>query len=104
MSSFMRFSICATYCTLSLNEVLEQLESYRKKEQQIELLRYELQHAKQVSPTELIEAMTFQTRDADGSQTDLYPKDVPGIALSYQHIAAQLNEEAVAKLFGVEKQ
>ena len=42
-----------------LNEVLERLESYRKKEQQIELLRYELQHAKQVSPTELIEAMTF---------------------------------------------
>ena len=33
-----------------LNEVLERLESYRKKEQQIELLRYELQHAKQVSP------------------------------------------------------
>lgn len=31
-----------------LNEVLERLESYRKKEQQIELLRYELQHAKQV--------------------------------------------------------
>ena len=81
-----------------LNEVLERLESYRKKEQQIELLRYELQHAKQVSPTELIEAMTFQTRDADGSQTDLYPKDVPGIALSYQHIAAQLNEEAVGEL------
>ena len=71
-----------------LNEVLERLESYRKKEQQIELLRYELQHAKQVSPTELIEAMTFQTRDADGSQT----------ALSYQHIAAQLNEEAVGEL------
>ena len=45
-----------------LNEVLERLESYRKKEQQIELLRYELQHAKQVSPTELIEAMTFQTQ------------------------------------------
>ena len=81
-----------------LNEVLKRLESYRKKEQQIELLRYELQHAKQVSPTELIEAMTFQTRDADGSQTDLYPKDVPGIALSYQHIAAQLNEEAVGEL------
>lgn len=81
-----------------LNEVLERLESYRKKEQQIELLRYELQHAKQVSPTELIEAMTFQTRDADASQTDLYPKDVPGIALSYQHIAAQLNEEAVGEL------
>ena len=51
-----------------LNEVLERLESYRKKEQQIELLRYELQHAKQVSPTELIEAMTFQTRDADATQ------------------------------------
>ena len=29
-----------------LNEVLERLESYRKKEQQIELLRYELQHVK----------------------------------------------------------
>ena len=42
--------------------------------------------------------MTFQTRDADASQTDLYPKDVPGIALSYQHIAAQLNEEAVGEL------
>jgi len=29
-----------------LNEVLERLESYRKKEQQIELLRYELQRIK----------------------------------------------------------
>ena len=66
-----------------LNEVLERLESYRKKEQQIELLRYELQHVKQVSPTELIETMTFQIRNADVNQTNLYPKDVPGIAFSY---------------------
>ena len=29
-----------------LNEVLKRLESYRKKEQQIELLRYELQRIK----------------------------------------------------------
>ena len=42
--------------------------------------------------------MTFQIRNADVNQTNLYPKDVPGIALSYQHIAAQLNEEAVGEL------
>ena len=81
-----------------LNEVLERLESYRKKEQQIELLRYELQHVKQVSPTEMIEVMTFQKRDADNAGTNAYPKSVPEIAMSYQRAAAQLNGESVEDL------
>ena len=81
-----------------LNEVLDRLENYQKMMRQIELLQYEIQYLLISSPTELIETMTFQIRNADVNQTNLYPKDVPGIALSYQHIAAQLNEEAVGEL------
>ena len=45
-----------------LNKVLEKLENYRKIMQQIELLRYEIQHVGHVSPAEMIEVMTFQGR------------------------------------------
>ncbi len=80
-----------------LNEVLERLENYQRIMQQIELLRYEIQHAGHISPTEMIEVMTFQRHDADG-RTDAYPKSVPEIALSYQRAAAQLNGEAIEEL------
>ena len=81
-----------------LNKVLEKLENYRKIMQQIELLRYEIQHVGHVSPAEMIEVMTFQGRATNSNSTDIYTKDVPEIALSYQHIAAQLNNEAAEDL------
>lgn len=80
-----------------LNEVLQRLENYQKMVQQIELLRYEIQHAGHISPTEMIEVMTFQQHNAD-SGTDKYPKSVPEIALSYQRAAAQLNGETLEEL------
>ena len=46
----------------------------------------------------MIEVMTFQGRATNSNSTDIYTKDVPEIALSYQHIAAQLNNEAAEDL------
>ena len=45
-----------------LNEVLDRLENYQKMMRQIELLQYEIQYASHVTPTEMIEVMTFQKR------------------------------------------
>ena len=81
-----------------LNEVLDRLENYQKMMRQIELLQYEIQYASHVTPTEMIEVMTFQKRDADNAGTNAYPKSVPEIAMSYQRAAAQLNGESVEDL------
>ena len=53
-----------------LNEVLDRLENYQKMMRQIELLQYEIQYASHVTPTEMIEVMTFQKRDADNAGTN----------------------------------
>ena len=84
-----------------LNEVLDRLENYQKMMRQIELLQYEIQYASHVTPTEMIEVMTFQKRDADNAGTNAYPKSVPEIAMSYQRAAAQLNGESVEELISV---
>ena len=81
-----------------LNEVLDRLENYQKMMRQIELLQYEIQYASHVTPTEMIEVMTFQKRDADNAGTNAYPKSVAEIAMSYQRAAAQLNGESVEEL------
>lgn len=81
-----------------LNEVLDRLENYQKMMRQIELLQYEIQYASHVTPTEMIEVMTFQKQDADNAGANAYPKSVPEIAMSYQRAAAQLNGESVEDL------
>ena len=65
-----------------LNEVLDRLENYQKMMRQIELLQYEIQYASHVTPTEMIEVMTFQKQDADNAGANAYPKSVPEIAMS----------------------
>lgn len=81
-----------------LSQVLEQLENYQIMIRQIELLRYEIRCAEQISPTEMIEVMTFQKRGANDDHTDTYPTNVPEIAASYQHAAAKLSGEVVEEL------
>ena len=102
-----RFATSRYYCLMPVyarggltltNEVLDRLENYQKMMRQIELLQYEIQYASHVTPTEMIEAMTFQKRDADNAGTNAYPKSVPEIAMSYQRTAAQLNGESVEEL------
>ena len=66
-----------------LNEVLDRLENYQKMMRQIELLQYEIQYASHVTPTEMIEVMTFQKRDADNAGTNAYPKSVPELISKY---------------------
>lgn len=57
-----------------LNEVLDRLENYQKMMRQIELLQYEIQYASHVTPTEMIEVMTFQKQDADNAGANAIPK------------------------------
>ncbi len=84
-----------------LNEVLDRLENYQKMMWQIELLQYEIQYASHVTPTEMIEVMTFQKRDADNAGTNAYPKSIPEIALSYRQVAERLNAETADELLSV---
>lgn len=82
--------------SLHLDVVLYRLENYQIMVRQIDLLRYEMQHVGQISSTEMIEVMTFQKNETNS--VNVYAKNVPEIAASYQSVAAQLNEEAINSL------
>lgn len=63
-----------------LNEVLDRLENYQKMMRQIELLQYEIQYASHVTPTEMIEVMTFQS----GTRTMPVRMPIPKASLKLQ--------------------
>lgn len=85
------------------------LESYQKREKQIELLHYELSHPAHVSANEMIGALALSHGDGNGnghlgghaSDRTLY------IALNYQNRADHMNEgtsqEIVGQLIELEK-
>ena len=89
--------------------VVDLLESYQKREKQIELLHYELSHSAHVSENELIEALALSHGDGSGSghpgghasDKTLY------IALNYQEkikrIHADVSNEIVNQLIALEK-
>lgn len=90
--------------------VISLLESYQKREKQIELLHYELSHPAHISANEMIEALAFAHGDGNGgghpgghaSDKTLY------IALNYQDRADQMNnsasKEAVERLVTLEQE
>lgn len=84
-----------------INQVLNQLEKYQETTRRLELLRYEIQHLDRVTPSDVIEMMTFQKDVADSNHDTPYPKAVPEIALSYRQVAERLNAEAVDELLSV---
>lgn len=72
--------------------VLMLLEGYSATSRKINLIRYELQHHKTVSPEEMIEAMALSRKE--GQANNLFPHDVEGIALCYREIAEKFNRAA----------
>ena len=84
-----------------INQVLNQLEKYQETTRRLELLRYEIQHLDRVTPSDVIEMMTFQKEVADSNRDTPYPKAVPEIAFSYRQVAEHLNAEAADELLSV---
>ena len=62
--------------------ILTLLENYAKTTNEIELLRYELQHCNIVSPEEMIETLALSRRE--NNPDSRYPHDVAGIAMCFR--------------------
>lgn len=73
--------------------ILQLLEGYPERARKISLLRYELNHAGQISKNEMIEAMTLGHGDGNGHSDGRISDKTLYIALNYQIRADKLNEE-----------
>ena len=78
--------------------VLQLLESYSRRAQQIELLHYELEHMACITPDEVIDAMSFARGDGSGRAKGHISNKTFYIALNYQEKANQLNQAAADEI------
>lgn len=79
--------------------VISLLESYSKRERQIALLHYEMQHTAHVSPEEVIDTMSLGHGDGMGSNGKGHISDkTMYIALNYQERMDHMNAEAVNEI------
>lgn len=74
--------------------VIGLLESCRKRMNQIALLHYELEHPANVSPDEIIEAMSLYRSDGGSSGKGHISNKTLYIALNYQERTERLNSES----------
>jgi len=80
-------------------QVIQLLESYRTLKKKAAVLRYELEHRKQVSPSELVVAMTFAHGAGDGQRQAGHVSDPTlRVAMNYQETARRLNSEAAESI------
>lgn len=79
--------------------VVKLLEGYSKRERQIALLRYEMQHTARISPEEMIDAMSLGHSDGmgGGSKGHISNKTMY-IALNYQERMERMNTEATNEI------
>ena len=88
--------------------VLNLLESYRKREREIALLRFELENHARVMSEELIEAMNFARQDGAGRSLGHVSDKTPYIALNYQEQAERMNrtvsDEIAVRLVELERE
>lgn len=88
--------------------VLDLLESWPKRERNIALLHYELDHVMQVSKDELIEAMALGYGDSKGHPDGRVSDKTLYIALNYQNKADKMNadvkEDVVVQLVKLEQE
>ncbi len=76
--------------------VTDLLETYLKRERQIALLHYEMQHTAHISPEEVIDAMSLGHGDSmGGSCKGHISNKTMYIALNYQERMERMNAEAV---------
>lgn len=78
--------------------VINILESYPKRELQISLLHYEMQHTVHVSPEEMIEGMSFAHGDSVGGNQNHISNKTLYIALNYQERMDCMNEDAANEI------
>lgn len=84
------------------------LESYQKREKQIELLHYELAHPIRISEDEMIGALALAHGTGEGIRPNSHASDKTlYIALNYQnranHINRDVSQEVVGQLIELEK-
>lgn len=79
--------------------VVNILEGYSKRERQIALLHYEMQHTAHVLPDEVIDMMSLGHSDGTGSSGKGHISDkTMYIALNYQEKMDRMNAEAVNEI------
>lgn len=79
--------------------VVETLKSYPKKQKQISLLRYELEHPSHISEEELIESLSLTKSEAGGGKSPGHISNkTMMIALQYQDAAQRMNSDVVAEI------
>lgn len=83
-----------------MNEyVINLLESYSKREQQISLLYYEMQHTAHILPEEMIEGMSLGHGYSLGSSVKGHISNkTMYIALNYQEQMKRINAEAINEI------
>ena len=77
------------------NYVLNLLDTYQDRERKIAVLRYELEHPAQISPEEMIGAMSFARGDGTGRTEGHISNKTLYIALNYKDQADRINVETV---------
>ena len=79
-------------------EVLDLLKNYRKNQQRIALLRYELEKPAFMTSSEMIEALYFGKGEAIGTSGSHVSNKTPYIALNYEDRAMRVNEGIVKEI------
>lgn len=80
-------------------QVVDILKNYHKKQKQISVLRYELEHPAHVSEEELIESLSLAKTEADGGKSPGHISNkTMMIALQYQNAAERMNGDVVAEI------
>ena len=75
------------------------LETYLKRERQISLLHYEMQHSARISPEEMIDGMSFGHGESlGGSGKGHISNKTMYIALNYQDRMEHMNQEAMNEI------
>ena len=81
------------------SHVINLLETYLKREQQIDLLHYEMRHIARVSPEEVIDGMSLGHNDIPGGSVKGHISNkTMYIALNYQERMERMNEESMNEI------
>ena len=78
--------------------VISLLETYSKRERQIDLLHYEIRHTARVSSEEMIDGMSLGHGDGMGGGKGHISNKTMYIALNYQEKMEQMNEESANEI------
>lgn len=78
--------------------VINLLETYLKREQQIDLLHYEMRHTARVSSEEMIDGMSLGHGDGMGGGKGHISNKTMYIALNYQERMERMNEESANEI------